>query len=211
MISQIKKIGIIPVIVLNNQQEVELLGNALSLGGIPCAEITFRSEFAAEAIALMVTKFPDILVGAGTVLTCEQVDKAIKAGAKFIVTPGLNERVVRYCQEKNILVIPGVCTPSEIERALGLGIEIVKFFPAEVFGGINFIKAVSAPYSNVKFIPTGGINLNNVENYLKHPRVLACGGSWMVKRDLIENQEYDHITNLIKDAKRIVNSVRGNP
>ena len=211
MISQIKKIGIIPVIVLNNQQEVELLGNALSLGGIPCAEITFRSEFAAEAIELMVTKFPDILVGAGTVLTCEQVDKAIKAGAKFIVTPGLNERVVRYCQEKNILVIPGVCTPSEIERALGLGIEIVKFFPAEVFGGINFIKAVSAPYSNVKFIPTGGINLNNVENYLKHPRVLACGGSWMVKRDLIENQEYDHITNLIKDAKRIVNSVRGNP
>lgn len=211
MISQIKKIGIIPVIVLNNQQEVELLGNALSLGGIPCAEITFRSEFAAEAIALMVTKFPDILVGAGTVLTCEQVDKAIKAGAKFIVTPGLNERVVRYCQEKNILVIPGVCTPSEIERALGLGIEIMKFFPAEVFGGINFIKAVSAPYSNVKFIPTGGINLNNVENYLKHPRVLACGGSWMVKRDLIENQEYDHITNLIKDAKRIVDSVRGNP
>ena len=211
MISQIKKIGIIPVIVLHNQQEVELLGNALSIGGIPCAEITFRSEFAAEAIALMVNKFPDILVGAGTVLSCEQVDKAIKAGAKFIVTPGLNEHVVRYCQEKNILVIPGVCTPSEIERALGLGIEIVKFFPAEVFGGINFVKAVSAPYSNVKFIPTGGVNVNNVENYLKHPKVLACGGSWMVKRNLIENQEYDQITNLIKDAKRIVDSVRGNP
>ncbi len=209
VLEQIGKTGIVPVVVLNDSGDAEPLARALCEGGLPCAEVTFRTEAAEESIRIMTEKFPEMLVGAGTVLTTEQVDRAVAAGARFIVSPGLNPRVVKHCLEKNIPVTPGTQTPSEMEQAMELGLDVVKFFPAEPAGGIKMIKAVAAPYTTLKFMPTGGININNVEEYLKYDRILACGGSWMVKGDLIDAGKFDEIRQMTKDAAEMVKRIRG--
>ncbi|MCR5771307.1 MAG: bifunctional 4-hydroxy-2-oxoglutarate aldolase/2-dehydro-3-deoxy-phosphogluconate aldolase [Butyrivibrio sp.] len=209
VLEQFQKIGIIPVVVLDDAKDAEALGKALMEGGLPAAEVTFRTEAAEESIRIMAEKFPDMLVGAGTVLTTEQVDRAVAAGAKFIVSPGLNPKVVKYCVEKNIPVTPGTQTPTEMEQALELGLDVVKFFPAEPAGGLKMIKAVSAPYTMLKFMPTGGINAENVKEYLAFDKILACGGSWMVKKDMIKNGEFDKIKDMVAEAAAIVKEIRG--
>jgi len=209
VLEQFEKIGIIPVVVLDDAKDAEALGKALMEGGLPAAEVTFRTEAAEESIRIMAEKFPDMLVGAGTVLTTEQVDRAVAAGAKFIVSPGLNPKVVKYCVEKNIPVTPGTQTPTEMEQALELGLDVVKFFPAEPAGGLKMIKAVSAPYTMLKFMPTGGINAENVKEYLAFDKILACGGSWMVKKDMIKNGEFDKIKDMVAEAAAIVKEIRG--
>ncbi|WP_294698376.1 bifunctional 4-hydroxy-2-oxoglutarate aldolase/2-dehydro-3-deoxy-phosphogluconate aldolase [Anaerostipes sp.] len=201
--------GIVPVVVLNDSKDAEPLADALCEGGLACAEVTFRTEAAAESIKIMSEKHPEMLVGAGTVLTVEQVDEAVAAGAKFIVSPGLNSEVVKYCLDKNIAITPGVVTPSEMEQAIELGLNIVKFFPAEPSGGLSMIKAVSAPYTMLKFMPTGGINPGNVKEYLKSDKIFACGGSWMVKGDLVDAGDFDKIKELTKEAADIVKEIRG--
>lgn len=209
ILEQFGKIGIIPVIVLDDVKDAEPLGKALMEGGLPCAEVTFRTEAAEESIRIMAQKFPDMLVGAGTVLTTEQVDRAVAAGAKFIVSPGINPKIVDYCVKKDILITPGTCNPSNVETALEFGLDAVKFFPAEQAGGLNYIKAIAAPYVGVKFMPTGGIDAENVKEYLKYDRILACGGSWMVKGDLIKAGNFDKIRELTAEAVQIVKDIRG--
>lgn len=209
VLKQMSGYGIIPVVVLNDVKDALPLGKALVDGGIPCAEVTFRTDAAEESIRIMSENFPEMLVGAGTVLTTEQVDRAVAAGAKFIVSPGLNPKVVKYCLEKNIPVTPGVITPSEIEQAIELGLEVVKFFPAEPFGGLKTIKALAAPYTKMKFMPTGGINISNVRDYLAFDKIIACGGSWMVSGNLVKEGKFDEITKLVAEAAEIVKEVRG--
>ena len=209
VLKQIQEIGIVPVVVLDDVNDAEPLGKALCEGGLPCAEVTFRTEAAEECIRIMSEKFPDMLVGAGTVLTTDQVDRAVAAGAKFIVSPGLNPRIVKYCVEKGVPITPGCANASDIEQALENGLEVVKFFPAEPAGGLPMIKALAAPYVNVKFMPTGGISPKNVRDYLAYNRILACGGSWMVKADLVKNKEYDKIVEMCKECVAIVKESRG--
>ena len=206
---QIGKTGIVPVVVLNNASDAEPLAEALINGGLPCAEVTFRTDAAEESIRIMKEKFPEMLVGAGTVLTTEQVDRAVAAGAEFIVSPGLNPRIVKYCVERNIPITPGCSNASDIELALENGLEVVKFFPAEPAGGLKMIKALAAPYVGVKFMPTGGINATNVREYLKYNRIIACGGSWMVKGDLIKAGDFEKIKELTAEAAAIVKEIRG--
>ena len=200
VLEEFSKIGIIPVIALDDAKDAAPLAEALIKGGLPCAEVTFRTAAAEESIRIMASQYPEMLVGAGTVLTTDQVDRAVNAGAKFIVSPGLNPKVVKYCVEKGIPVTPGTTNPSDIEQAIELGLEVVKFFPAEAAGGLNMIKSMAAPYTNMKFMPTGGINASNVCNYLDFKKIIACGGSWMVKKDLISAGEFDKITALTKEA-----------
>ena len=209
VIKALGEYGIVPVVVLNDAKDAEPLAKALCEGGLKCAEVTFRTAAAEESIKIMAEKFPDMLVGAGTVLTTEQVDRAVAAGAKFIVNPGLNPKVLRYGIEKGIPVCPGTCTPSEMEQAMDLGLDVVKFFPAEPSGGVKFIKAVAAPYTMLKFMPTGGVNATNVRDYLAYDKILCCGGSWMVKGSLIEAGEFDKIVEMTKEAAAIVKEVRG--
>ena len=209
VLEQISKIGIVPVVKIDRAEDALPLAKALCAGGLPCAEVTFRTDAAAEAIKIMTTNFPDMCVGAGTVLNAEQVDAAVEAGAKFIVSPGLNPRTVKYCIEKNVPVTPGTSSPSDIEQAIELGLEVVKFFPAEQSGGLAKIKAMAAPYVNMKFMPTGGINQDNIREYLATPCVIACGGSWMVKGDLIKNGEFDKIRELTKEAVELAAKIRG--
>ena len=209
IIEQFKKIGIIPVVVLNDAKDALPLGKALCDGGLPCAEVTFRTEAAEESIRLMAEAYPKLLVGAGTVLTREQVDRAVNAGARFIVSPGLNPAIVTYCREKGIPVLPGVITPSEIAKALELGLEVVKFFPAEPAGGLKMIQAMGAAYTTLKFMPTGGINAQNVKDYLKSNKIIACGGSWMVKGEMIDEGRFDEIISLCWEAAAIVKEIRG--
>ena len=206
---QIGKTGIVPVVVLNNASDAEPLAEALINGGLPCAEVTFRTEAAEDSIKLMSKKFPEMFVGAGTVLTTEQVDRAIGAGAKFIVSPGFNPKVVEYCLKNNYPITPGIMTPTELEMALGFGLDVVKFFPAENAGGLKMIKAMSAPYTMMKFMPTGGINAENVGDYLACDKILACGGSWMVKGDLIKGGNFAEIEKLTAEAAAIVKEIRG--
>ena len=201
VLEKIQEIGIVPVVVLDDAKDAKPLAQALCDGCLPCAEVTFRTEAAEE--------FPDMLVGAGTVLTTEQVDRAVAAGAKFIVSPGLNPRVVKYCVDKGILITPGCSNASDIEQALEYGLEVVKFFPAEPAGGLNMIKALAAPYVGVKFMPPGGINASNVKDYLAYNRIVACGGSWMVKGDLVKAGDYAKITEMTKEAVEIVKASRG--
>ena len=201
--------GIVPVVVLNNSKDAAPLADALCEGGLACAEVTFRTEAAAKSIKIMSENHPEMMVGAGTVLTVEQVDEAVAAGAKFIVSPGLNPEVVKYCLDKNIPITPGVVTPSEMEQAIELGLNLVKFFPAEPSGGLAMIKAVAAPYTMLKFMPTGGINPNNVKEYLKDDKIFACGGSWMVKGNLVDEGNFDEIKKLTKEAVDIVKEIRG--
>jgi len=205
---KIQELGIVPVIVLNDAKDAKPLAQALCEGGLPCAEVTFRTAAAEESIRIMSENFPDMLVGAGTVLTIEQVDRAVAAGAKFVVSPGFNPKIVKYCVDKGVPITPGCCTPSEIEQALDFGLDVVKFFPAEQSGGLEYIKAVAGPYTSVKFMPTGGINSQNVREYLAYNRILACGGSWMVKADLIKAGEFDKIRELTKEAIQIAKESR---
>ncbi len=202
VLEKISKIGIVPVVVLDDAKDAEPLAQALVKGGLPCAEVTFRTAAAEESIRIMSTKFPEMLVGAGTVLTTEQVDRAVNAGAKFIVSPGLNPKIVKYCIDKGVPVTPGTANPSDVEQAIELGLEVVKFFPAEAAGGLNMIKSMAAPYIQMKFMPTGGISAKNICEYLAFDKIIACGGSWMVKKDLVAAGKYDEIQALTEEAVR---------
>lgn len=195
---------VIPVIAINKVEDAIPLGNALVNNGMPCAEITFRTECAADAIAAMRKEFPDMLIGAGTVLTNKQVDQAIEAGVDFIVSPGFNPRTVQYCLDKNVPIVPGVNNPSLVEQAMEMGLRTLKFFPAEPSGGVAMLKALTAVYP-VKFMPTGGVSLNNVDDYLSINSVLACGGTWMVPTNLIDEGRWDELGQLVKDAVAHVN------
>ncbi|WP_066713975.1 bifunctional 4-hydroxy-2-oxoglutarate aldolase/2-dehydro-3-deoxy-phosphogluconate aldolase [Clostridium sp. Marseille-P299] len=206
VLERFQKLGIIPVVKIDNAKDAAPLAKALCEGGLPVAEVTFRTEAAEEAIRLMVEACPDMFVGAGTVLTTEQVDRAVAAGAKFIVSPGLNPKIVKYCVEKGVPITPGTSSPTDIEQAIELGLEAVKFFPAEASGGLAKIKAMAAPYVNMMFMPTGGINQKNLISYLDFPKILACGGSWMVSDALINAGEFDEIKRLTREA---VNTMLG--
>lgn len=200
VLNKISDIGIVPVVKIDNAKDAVPLAKALIKGGLPCAEITFRTAAAKDAIKLISDEFPEMLVGAGTVLTPKQADEAVEAGAKFIVSPGLNPEVVKHCIEKGYPITPGIASPSEIETAISLGLDAVKFFPAEAAGGLKMIKAMSAPYGNIKFMPTGGINAGNLKSYLDFNKILACGGSWMVSADLINAGKFDEIEALTREA-----------
>lgn len=208
---QISKIGVVPVIKLNNpEKDAAPLAKALCEGGVPVAEVTFRAAGADTAIRLMSEACPDMLVGAGTVLTTEQVDKAKAAGAKFVVSPGLDVELVKYCQSVDMPIFPGCTTPTDYHAAYQLGLEVLKFFPAEQSGGLAKIKAMSAPFPMFKVMPTGGISLKNLKEYLSCPVICACGGSYMVTADLIDNGKWDEITELCKESVKIVKEARNN-
>lgn len=200
--------GVVPVVVLEDAKDAGPLAEALVKGGLPCAEVTFRTDAAEESIRIMTQLYPDMLVGAGTVLSTEQTDRAVAAGAKFIVSPGFDAEVVDYCLGKNIPVFPGCITPSEVAQAVKRGMKIIKFFPAEQFGGVDTIKALAAPYTSVRFMPTGGINAKNLKDYLSCDKILCCGGSWMVKGDLVKSGEFDKISEMTKEAVALVKSIR---
>lgn len=206
MISEIiQSVGVVPVIKLNHpERDAVSLAKALIDGGVPIAEVTFRAAGAATAIKLMTDEYPDMLVGAGTVLTEEQVDEAIAAGAKFIVTPGLDVELVKYCQSKGIPIFPGCTTATDYHQAFRLGLEVLKFFPAEQSGGLAKIKSLSAPFPMFKIMPTGGISLKNLKDYISSPVICACGGSYMVTAELIDNQRWDEITALCRQSVEIV-------
>lgn len=200
--------GVVPVVVLEDVKDAAPLAKALVEGGLPCAEVTFRTAAAEESIRVMTTEYPDMFVGAGTVLTIEQVDRAVAAGAKFIVSPGFDPEIVDYCLEKEIPVFPGCITPSEVAQAVKRGLKVVKFFPAEQFGGVATIKAMAAPYVGLKFMPTGGVSTKNLESYLSCDKIIACGGSWMVKGDLVKAGKFDEIKNLTEEAVKLAASIR---
>ncbi len=208
IIDRISQIGVVPVIRLENAQDATDLAGALTRGGLPCAEVTFRTAAAADSIAAMHKAYPDLLIGAGTVLTPEQADTAIACGARFIVSPGLNPKTVQHCLKKGYPVLPGVCTPSEVEAGLDLGLRYLKFFPAEAAGGVKMIRAMAAPYGNVRFMPTGGVNTDNLKSYLDCKAVFACGGSWMVPGDLLEQRAFDKIEALVRTAAELIKELK---
>jgi len=203
MCDRLGQLKLIPVVVIEDAAAAAPLGRALLDGGLPCAEVTFRTDAAPEAISAL-DELGGLLVGAGTVLTVDQAKQAVDCGAKFIVTPGFNPQVVGYCVDNSIPITPGVCTPSGIEAALGFGLNVVKFFPAEAFGGLKTLKAIAGPYPMMKFIPTGGISAANIGDYLAFDKVLACGGSWIVKKDLIASKNFTEITCLTEYAVSLV-------
>ena len=205
---KIEELGIVPVVVLQDTKDAKPLAQALCEGGLPCAEVTFRTEAAEESIRIMTEAFPRMLVGAGTVLTKAQVDAAVAAGAKFIVSPGFDPEIVDYCLEKQIPVFPGCITPSEIAQAVKRGLRVVKFFPAEQFGGVAAIKALSAPYVGLKFMPTGGVSAANLKDYFGCKSIIACGGSWMVKGDLIAAGKFDEIRQMTAEAVKLAGEIR---
>jgi 2-dehydro-3-deoxyphosphogluconate aldolase/(4S)-4-hydroxy-2-oxoglutarate aldolase len=208
VIKELSLIGLVPVIKIDDAKDAAPLAKALYDGGLPCAEVTFRTAAAAQATAEMVKACPDMLVGAGTVLTTAQVDEAVAAGAKFIVSPGLNPTVVKYCVDKNIPMMPGINNPSGIEQAMELGLKVVKFFPAEPSGGLNMLKAMAAPYGGVRFMPTGGISPSNVGDYLAWNRIIACGGSWMVPPKMLAEGNFEGIKKLAREAVDIMLNLR---
>ncbi len=209
MMKQLQKLGIVPVVVLDKAENALPLAERLVNGGLPCAEVTFRTAAAEESIRRMAKAFPGMIVGAGTVLTCEQADRAIDAGAKFIVSPGFNPKVTEHVLKKGIPMTPGICTPTEIEAALQFDLDVLKFFPAEPSGGLKMIKALAAPYVGVNFMPTGGISAANVRDYLSYNRIVACGGSWMVSGKLVKEGKFDEIGRLVQEAAGIVKEIRG--
>lgn len=209
MEQRIEKMGIVPVVVLQDAKDAKPLAKALCEGGLPCAEVTFRTGAAGESIRIMTEEFPEMLVGAGTVLTTGQVDAAVLAGAKFIVSPGFDPEIVDYCLDKQIPVFPGCVTPSEIAQAVKRGLKVVKFFPAGQFGGAATIKALAAPYAGLKFMPTGGVSAANLKDYFGCKSVIACGGSWMVKGDLIAEGKFDEIRRLTEEAVKLAAEIRG--
>ena len=194
---------LVPVIVLDKAEDASPLAESLIEGGLPVAEVTMRTP-AALAAMKEIGQHPEVLLGAGTVVTADQVDQAVDAGARYIICPGFHEAVVQRCQELGVLVIPGVITPTDIAKAMSYDIDVVKFFPAEAFGGASTLKAMAAPYGDMRFVPTGGINANNVSSYLEIPSVAACGGSWMVDRKLIQAGDFPKITSLVRDAVALV-------
>lgn len=205
---QFAQYGVIPVVVLHDAKDAAPLAHALCEGGLPCAEVTFRTSAAEESIRIMAEKYPQMLVGAGTVLTIDQVDRAVSAGAKFIVSPGFDPEVVDYCISRNIPIFPGCITPSEVAQAVKRGLNNVKFFSAEQAGGVAMIKAMAAPYTKMKFMPTGGINAGNLKEYLSCDKIFACGGSWMVKGDMVRAGEFDKIKAMTKEAVDLVAEIR---
>ena len=205
----IKKNGVVPVISINNSKDAISLGKSLIEGGLNIVEITFRTEAAAESIKILSENYPELVVGAGTVLSVENVDTAMENGAQFIVTPCFDAEVVDYCINKGINIYPGIVTPSELNEARKRGLEIVKFFPCETFGGLKTIEAISAPFSSMKFMPTGGINPKNLEEYLASDKIVACGGTWIAKTSLIDNGEFEQITKNVEEAVKIVEATRG--
>lgn len=207
--TKIGEVGVLPVIKIENAADAVPLADALCRGGLAAAEITFRTDAAEEAIRLTHKAHPEMLIAAGTVLTPDQADRAMAAGAELIVSPGLNPAVVAHCVEKGYPIVPGVCTPSEIEQGLSFGLKVLKFFPAEPSGGLAMIKALSAPYGGVKFMPTGGINAKNIASYLQEKCILACGGSWMVPGDLLKAGKFDEIEELVREAVSLVAQVKG--
>lgn len=208
VLQQLGQIGIIPVVVIEDADTAVPLGKALLDGGLPCAEITFRTAAAAEAIQKMSATYPDMLVGAGTVLTVAQAQQAQTAGARFIVTPGFDASVVAWCLANDMPITPGVMTPTDINQAIAKGLTTLKFFPAEAAGGVKALQAIGAPYGDIKFIPTGGITAENLVDYLQLPMVLACGGSFMVQKEWLANGQFETITQVTQTAVHIVRSVR---
>ena len=207
ILQKIAKIRIVPVVAIEKAEDAKRLGEALVKGGIPCAEVTFRTDAALETIRIMTEEFPDMLVGAGTVLKTEQADRAVAAGAKFCISPGFNPRVVKHCIDNGITMVPGCSSPTDIEAALEFDLEVVKIFPAEAIGGLPLIKAMSAPYSNMKFMPTGGINAGNIGKYLEFKKIIACGGSWMVDKKLINEGRFDEIEKLCREAVEAIKDI----
>ena len=206
---RLRELKIVPVIVIENADSAPELGRALVRGGLPCAEVTFRTAAGREALEKLTERCPDVLAGAGTVLTAAQAADARAAGAKFIVAPGFNRVVVDYCLANDIPVFPGIATPSELEAALSCGLKVVKFFPAEPLGGLTYLKAISAPYGGVEFMPTGGISLSNIASYLGFSKVVACGGSWMAPSDWIAAGEFDRIADEVRKAVATVHPETG--
>ena len=206
VLRQFEKMRVVPVVAIQKADDAMQLADALIEGGLPCAEITFRTDAAIDAMRIM-AKREDILVGAGTVLKVDQVKAAVDVGARFMVSPGFNPKVVGYCVENNIPMTPGICTPSDIEAALDFDLEVLKFFPAGAFGGLKTLKAMSGPYTTVKFIPTGGISPANLAEYLQFPKVLACGGTWVAKSDLISEGKFDEIVQNAREAVKIVKTL----
>ena len=200
VIQKIYDIGIVPVIAIDDADKAVPLAKALVKGGLPAAEVTFRTAAAEEAIKRIVAEVPEMLVGAGTVLTKEQADRAIAAGVKFIVSPGFNPEITKYVIDKGMLMMPGTATPGEMEQAMSMGLDVVKFFPAEQNGGVAKLKAVAGPYTNLRWMPTGGVNAKNLLDYLSFNKIVACGGTWMVKKDLIEAEQWDEITRVCREA-----------
>lgn len=200
VLQRIYEIGIVPVIAIDDADKAVPLAKALVRGGLPAAEVTFRTAAAEEAIRRIVAEVPEMLVGAGTVLTKEQADRAIAAGVKFIVSPGFNPEITKYVIDKGMLMMPGTATPGEMEQAMSMGLSVVKFFPAEQNGGVAKLKAVAGPYQNLRWMPTGGVNEKNLLDYLKFNKIIACGGTWMVKKDLIEAENWDEIERLTRQA-----------
>ncbi len=206
VLQKIYEIGIVPVIAIEDADKAVPLAKALVAGGLPAAEVTFRTEAAEEAIRRIVAEVPEMLVGAGTVLTKEQADRAIAAGVKFIVSPGFNPEITKYVIDQGMLMMPGTATPGEMEQAMSMGLDVVKFFPAEQNGGIAKLKAVAGPYANLRWMPTGGVNEKNMLDYLSFNKIIACGGTWMVKKDLIDNGDWAEIERLTRQA---VNTMLG--
>lgn len=205
----LEQCGVVPVVALEREEDAPALMQALCEGGLPIAEVTFRTAAAEAAIRRIAKEFPQVCVGAGTVLTVEQAERALAAGAKFIVSPGFSRELVLYCQKRQIPVFPGGVTPTEIMQILEMGIRVVKFFPAQDMGGLEAIKALAAPFPGVRFMPTGGINEKNLREYLQNPKIAACGGSWMVSKALIEAGDFDTIRRKTAEAAAIVKEVRG--
>ena len=206
ILEQFEKMGVIPVVAIQDAQDAMQLADTLMEGGLPCAEITFRTAAAIDAMRIMADR-RDILVGAGTVLKVDQVKAAVDVGAKFMVSPGFNPKVVAYCVENDITITPGISTPSDIEAALEFGLEVLKFFPAGAFGGLKTLKAMSGPYTTVRFIPTGGVSPQNLTEYLSFNKVLACGGTWVAKSALISEGNFDQILANAKEAVGLVKKV----
>ncbi|MGF1722978.1 bifunctional 4-hydroxy-2-oxoglutarate aldolase/2-dehydro-3-deoxy-phosphogluconate aldolase [Vibrio kyushuensis] len=200
---RLSEIKVVPVIAIKDASKAAKLAEVLIENGLPCAEVTFRTEQAVDAIKAMRKAFPEMLIGSGTVLTTEQVDQSIEAGVDFVVSPGFNPTTVKYCQQRNVTIVPGVNNPSLVEQAMEMGLRTLKFFPAEPSGGVNMLKALTAVYP-VKFMPTGGVSPKNVNDYLAIPSVLACGGTWMVPNDLIDNEKWDELATLVRDVAGII-------
>ncbi|MDJ0913576.1 MAG: bifunctional 4-hydroxy-2-oxoglutarate aldolase/2-dehydro-3-deoxy-phosphogluconate aldolase [Desulfobacterales bacterium] len=207
ILDQFEQMKVVPVVAIQNAQDAMQLADTLIEGGLPCAEITFRTAAAIDAMRIMAGR-EDILVGAGTVLKVDQVKAAIDVGARFMVSPGFNPKVVGYCVENDILIAPGICTPSDIEAALDFGLGVLKYFPAEAFGGLKTLKAMSGPYGSVKFVPTGGIGPSNLVDYLRFPKTLACGGTWIAKSNLISDGNFSQILSNATEAVNLVKKAR---
>ena len=203
------RIGLIPVVRIDDPAQAGRLAEALLAGGLPCAEITFRTAGAAEAIRRIADGYPDLMLGAGTVIQPDQAQQAVRAGARFIVSPGLSRPVVEWCQRTAVAVMPGVATPTEILMAIEYGLSTLKVFPAEALGGVSMLEAMAAPFAGLKFVPTGGISAASLASYLRLPAVLAVGGSWMVAPSLLASQRFDEVTRLARQAVDIVAHARG--